>query len=861
MSVKFSDRVDNSTLGVVSPNRYGVLPGGVDTAQLADGSVTTQKLGFALPDGGMEGLTGTGAPTSGTPSSDGDWYMNLSNSDLYKKQSGSWTKINNVSQADIAGNTAAITTQQAELDNHQAFITRPRASGLDVRDFGSIVGSNADTTIRAAITAAYAASGAPDQTAYANGCVNVIMPRGAYHLGDTALLFPGSAPKYTPGLVAESAQGGVQLVFDSALTGPMISCGSETPSAGFANFTVQQTFRGIELRQANGSTKEGGIKSRASIFQTFDDVRVIGIGADNGKWDVAIGFDFRQSSEPNSNHQHLRLFRCHADFCTTGYAFEAVASLSGWDVHANGSNWLGAWFENVEGSWVGGNTQQGPIDPSSFPGLWFAGTRKPSWSSGMLYTAGLPASTGATLGVRGGAGNQFCTVTGLTDMLGWASWHDDSYAGDWLELIDPSPGSPDVISGLYQIEAVLSDTSCVIRKATLHSSTGGLTYKVRGTGGGTRLQFTGRTYHEGTGTYTKLAVGHSRHTTSFWNMDSVESFNQDYVADLHGDNIVRITSCPSVAAKTRLHYLTQLDTDLDRSTIVTDTYSRGGLTCRGARRSGGSVPGPVLDAKPRESRLVSALQARGYAVFDTRKISTVVLSGSDVTTWSDLTGTYTLSRINAGVAPQWTLNDSNFGAPSIKLTSGDDVALAGGLTADMAALFPAGRNGSTVVVIGRVPNTTPGNAQRRTGLHVAGFADNFVEWNSTALASGNYGSRLLNQADGDGYTRTIAPVDTLVHCFVHTTGFAGLDQRGAYSDFGWPTDFTHSNGRREFGFTSPQSGTNLDLLRYVSGSGGDNQCGDLYVTLIAIAPIGCTADEAETFVDLARNEFSGIPRV
>lgn len=92
MSVKFSDRSDNTTLGVVSPNRYGILPAGVGTSQLANASVTEAKLAFDLPEGGSVWHHGLGAPGSGL-GDNGDWYIDVDTGDLYEKASGSWALV------------------------------------------------------------------------------------------------------------------------------------------------------------------------------------------------------------------------------------------------------------------------------------------------------------------------------------------------------------------------------------------------------------------------------------------------------------------------------------------------------------------------------------------------------------------------------------------------------------------------------------------------------------------------------------------------------------------------------------------------------------------------------------------------
>lgn len=92
MSIKFSERADGVTIGLVGSNTYGVRPEGIGTTQIANASVTEAKLAFELPTGGSAALHGTTAPSNGL-GNDGDTYLRTTNGAQYVKAEGSWTLL------------------------------------------------------------------------------------------------------------------------------------------------------------------------------------------------------------------------------------------------------------------------------------------------------------------------------------------------------------------------------------------------------------------------------------------------------------------------------------------------------------------------------------------------------------------------------------------------------------------------------------------------------------------------------------------------------------------------------------------------------------------------------------------------
>ena len=725
-------------------------------------------------------------------------------------------------------------------------------TGVWVQDYvpggGALTNANFDAALRAAITAAYALCGAPDNGTQ-GGC-NVYIPRGKWSVNST-VHFPGSLPFYTPGLIGEGEPGSVILEFPQNVY-PWIDIGTINPSEPnqLLCYAVQQTIKNIELRPVGGVASRGGVRVNLSIFSSFVDVRVRGLSGVTGtapKWNECIGFDFQQPPA-SSNIQHMRLLRCHADLCLIGYRFgETIWACTATDLHANGCLVAPAMYESgAVVSWIGGNTQCGPAGIAG--NMWWEGTPQAVHCSGALYTTGLPSGTGATLSAPTSG---LCTLTGLTGLSGYRFNHSVTHKGCWIELINPSPPSPDLASGLYRIEEVLSATSCTIRKG---NGTGGsgLNYQVRG-GGGSYNLFLNGIYHEG-GAYALASFGPDWIGASRLNIQSTEANNCAVVLEQtnsQGYSTIRNTFAPG-GLYAKLRHANYADIDGDISLIDADTTS---LACLVARKNK-----EVWDARPRQSRYNRALIERG-AVFavDARKASTIV-GGASPTTWTDFIGSVVGTRLNAGVAPAYVASDAALGAPAIRLVGGASGTAIGGFQWDLSGRLRA-KAGCTVIVVGRLPDTTVGTSHRMIGLRNTGAGDFHLmsQWNDGVYfpAGGNYASIYSADIGGSatavisGDANTLAQAQLATSLMGKPTG-AGFTSCGAGASD--TVDYAHNANFGGYGVYEPLFTPNAPILYapwYIAGT-----IGDLYVSHIAMFDRGVTFQESQQLIDLIRNEFN-----
>lgn len=720
--------------------------------------------------------------------------------------------------------------------------------GIDVRDFGSVKGDNFRDTLDRAVRSAYIETGAPDDQKGPG--VSVLIPGGAYRMGNTTLNFPGSYPKYTPGLRGLGDPGCVTLLWENTLQGPWISTGDEIPDRGIENATLFQTFQNIELRAWGGVSAYGGIKSRFGILQRFSDIYVRGLTDRNQPWDAGIGFDFRHSAIEASNHQHLRLERCYSNFNQIGYWFgEATWSATLLDVHANGAAVAGAMYDaGAVVAWIGGCTQSAPANPSSVH--WMAGTKQAIHQTGASRTDGMPSGVGGTMGASSG---QFTTITGLSGLTGYEHGQSTSHEGMWLEARRTSAPwtNDDRVSGLYKIYKVLSPTSCVIRKAVNPQPGASITWQVRCALGGYNVTLNG-IYHEGD-VHALISLGPDVNTSSRFKVTGCETGNIESTIDAVG--VTGMIHCEGTAAggsaNARLRRVSSYNTDQRITSVDTDSFSRAGL--RAAMVNPSAQPTALWDAMPRATRYNSALKERGFVfAVDARKSASIVRSGNNITSWSDFISSNVGARLNTGVAPQYIALDSALGTPAVRLTGAATRALVGALTWSLTSLFTAGRDiEPTVIMIARLADTVQCPLNRRVRLHAVAsdFSIN-VHWNDGQFAADSVRT-MFYKPPGAGVTGSLLAVDTLPHVIVSSAHCAGRTSAGAGSDVTpWLGALT-SYGFAPFGFVGGES-----CSLSVGDPSNDGVVGDLIVSHIAVAPFGITDEERGYFIDLARSEFN-----
>lgn len=724
--------------------------------------------------------------------------------------------------------------------------------GIDVRDFGSVLGSNFRDTLDRAIRCAYAESGAPENGN--SGVTRVVLPGGPkYSMGDKTLVFPGSGPKYTPGLASLAGTGSAVLEWTNTVQGPWISTGSETPGGAATDATLMQTFQDLELRCEGGVSKYGGIKSRNGFMQRFSDVLVRGLSTTDQPWDAGIGFDFRNAVGGYTNHQHLRLERCVSAYNEIGYWFgETLWACTAIDLHANGCSVIGAMYEGgAVVTWVGGNTQCGAMATNN--PHWNAGTQQAVHCSGATVTAGLPSGVGASMGSASG---QFTVMTGMSGLLGYSVLHNATHKGLWLETRRTSNpwANTDRYSGLYRIHEVISDSSCVIRKGSNHSPlASGLTWQVRGGGGGYNLTL-GGIYHEG-GAYALASLGPDLGTSSRVDVHGSEANNCEVVVEstgMSGQIDARRVWAPG--GKTAiLRRTSNFTTDARINSVDMDSYSRPGVQAAYVSSGTDGRATRVWDAAPRASRYNSALRERGFVfACDARQSATIGRASLNVSTWSDFIGSTSGTRINSGISPQYVAADAASGTPAIRITGANAANLVGALQWNLASLFTSGQAVEpTLIVIGRLLDTTPSTSQRLCRL-VSGVTFSMdVHWNDTNTPGAANSVGLYSTQIGARTTSSLFTADALPHVMVAAAHCGGRSGLGGGSDVVPFNVAEFAPGFAPFGFTGGAS-CSLSAGEFVTAG----TTGDLILYHLAVAPFGITDEERAYFVDLAKNEFN-----
>ena len=751
---------------------------------------------------------------------------------------------------EAAGANSMLVDTVADLSKDVAALV---ASGMHVARFApfkTLTGGNFDSSIRSALAAASALSLSPENGGA--GTVNLLVPPGRWAMGDTLAFAGDPGFNTTPGLIGVGGPGTVALVWPSSLNKHWITLGNETSSGDLTDYSKGQTISNIELHSNGGIARKGGIKAWFSYRLSISDVVVRGLTDVGGAWDDGIGFDFREGG--GSNHQHLRLTRCHADYCNYGYWFgRGVWSATLNDCHANGSSVAAAMYESAVLTWTGGNTQMGP-SPVNYP-HWNAGTRQAAHCSGAMHTAGLPSGTGATLSVASG---QFCTLTGMQNMLGYRPNQFTTYKGMWIQLTHESPPlvwPGDRVSGLYRIHEVTGPDSCVLRKASDHAAAVGVvSYQVRGGEGGNNVGIEGL-YHEA-GAYALVSLGPDIVTSSRWDLESCEANNCDTVFESTGSQglLRAVDTYAPGGTSAVLRRGGRFETDQPFSSVDADSVSRAGVISRyGAGMTGAAV---VRDGRPRSQRYNRALEERGFVFgMDTRLESRVVKSGAAITTVQDFISGVVGTRINAGVAPQWTANDTEFEGPGIHITGGANAAAVGGLQWDLTSLFPAGKRYSpSLIAIAHLPNGTISGTNRLIRFSTAQFQATLAYHDGQYMGSGCYAVIYSLQLGGAGASS--APNlgnDTRAHIMAVTPNMVGRGTPSSASDedphkainnfgsnYGWP-DWSFDGG----------IAASLTIGEYFNSG----VMGDLHVAHVALSLQPISEEETKALFDLARSEW------
>lgn len=815
MSVKFSERTDGTTLGLVDTNKYGVLPSGIGTAQLADSAVTLQKLAFALPTPGTTWTNGVGAPSGGA---DGNYYLDKQRGDIYVRASGTWTKVVD----GLAG-----------------------LPGVPVTAFtpaGVLTDSNFDAALRAAVTWCYSHSASrPD----IGSCVNVLIPPGTWTL-QAPITFPGtnSLQIPTPGIIGAGSESTTILVtFDS----------TEGAIVGGTDASVWTQFwhlEGFLLETNNGVRVGNGIHFISAFKPLVRDVIVRGF-ASSQDWRLGWGLFFEPSNV--SPHQHVRLDNVGSQQNQGGLFLNNVAQLSATNVWINQNYWLDIAHDNVSGVIHAGTYQCSDL-PSPATNRWYVGAKHPAITSGFNYTTGLVSGSGASLGVASFDGDGFgtCTVTNLTGLTA-------ADKNRWLELTLSGEPNDDtrLISGVYQIVDVLSATSCTILKGTPHSATVSLAWQVRGHSGGTALQLNGFPYHEGD-KRCLIFLGPEENSFGVYDFDGIFDANLATTAILDRVSYVTINSVypnngsgAGIIART----VSSLTTNMLNIDCDVDSFTRPGLIALAYDASYG-VAGQWSGARSYTSRLNAFAKDRGIIAFDARRADKLTLSTNDIQQVRSLfDDSITLGPQNAGKYAQYVASDSGFGTAAFQMVGGlvgDSQNLQGIIA---SGKLPSGPYSPTWLVITRLPNTSTAVSIRR--IYAGGAGNQYdVAMNdgTSGYATGNWFEMYDSRVGGGGNVQIRNTADILPHAYAirwdgraNSKSGAGL----ASDELSYGAESRISNLTRNPSEYWPGN-ENINIWLNHDFGGGTS---DLYVAWVGFCPSPLSFGEIDQFMDMAAAEF------
>jgi hypothetical protein len=731
--------------------------------------------------------------------------------------------------------------QEQDIIALQASITALRG-GFYVGDFTPggepVTDLNFEAAFRAALAAAAAACGIPENGGDQRGGACVYVPPGTWPMAN-GIFINADFPRYAPSIIGMGSAGSVALEFSREADFPGISIGYYANGERHNTLTNSVVLQNLRIQFPGGANPRGGIRARSTWRLTMRDVIVRGVAQNaysltDTPWHEAVGFDFRDNNvgevlapDFDKNHQHLYLERCNAMYCTIGIWFgTAVWSVTAIDCDPNGCVYPVLYEAAVVG-WFGGNVQGGLSSSSRH-------------RSGAMYTTGLPSGSGASItAVADGKS----TVTGLAAMLGYrGSPSAVTYKDSWIVLNQH----------IYIIADVLGPTSCTVYRDVGYAHDDGaartdLTYEVRGCSGGNNVILTGGIYQEGSSRY-YLHLGADLYTNSQWVIESVQTKVTDAVVCATGcSGTINVRSVREQGSLKHavLNQVCSFVTDqgtIDK--IDTDDYSRSGIIARAPALFAG-MQSHVWDARPRSMRYNSALLERGAIVFDARKTNTIVRTGTDITSWTDLAGLSTLTRITPENAPQFIAMDAGMGAPAVQLLGAPNA----GLSCDIGSRFPAGSCMPTLMVVARISEAVQSVGTRRIVLDAPGHLQAYIGFDDSSHSS----SRDLYAYYWTDVTAGTAPdlveSDTNAH-WLFTGIVSGRESLGAGSDALAYRAIASHHGAFRVGPTFP-----LSLVLSLFTAYGYSP-GDIIVSHVAVLPRGITDAEREHYRDLAINEFN-----
>ncbi len=735
-------------------------------------------------------------------------------------------------------------------------------SDVDIRRFvpyGALTNANIDDAIDAAIAYAVANTG-PGMIG--PGFV-VTVPAGIWTLSRPHVFPAFGEYRCAIGLQGAGMNSTIFVVNTDAEASFVFTFGTES----FANpaatgFTLNLRVLNFSIVAANETTcKRSGIRLYGAVNPLVQGVRVRFMFRDDATESQCYGIDLRGVivGGVGLNGQFINLRNCDIYGCMIGINVKGCYPCTFDDVHSQGCFFANGIIQGSTVAWLNSGIQGGG-GMGLWPHVWFGNRDMPSVMSGFDATAGLISGTGVTCSAQS---NRLCVVSGGT-LAGLDAREDKAR---WVRLTPTGSTANELkVRGVYKVSRILGSGSMEIIKGSNHTSQGGLTAQMCQAEGQVTLRAS-NLYNEGS---LRASIGAYRDDGfmggSEYSIENAEFQGGSFIIEANCVKSVTVRGIrqSNTAIKTaRLEYVDSSDIEADRSHIEADDYSHAGLrcldntsfpnstACKGTWRSANG--GNAMSAR-------SSLRELGAVeLWDVRVTSSLSLTGVSVNSITGLINGTVLTpsaTAPAGAKPTYTGLDPMLDAPAIIGVSGAGAARSSLEGTILAAHLPDHPYSSTLVLVGRVPDTGIANARRfqvktegsfpKFVQHIIGLHDNqYVATGSYAFFR-TYENQYPNM---EGYASYSTTTDTDAHAWIasaaHSAGYGS-------QAISWDRGEWLAGGARS---AHPVHFTGANMTVGIGAEFGAVNSGSLVWTLAAVVPRSWAHAEHVRFMDLLRREF------
>lgn len=680
-------------------------------------------------------------------------------------------------------------------------------------------------------------------------CYDVKVPAGVYVVAGPIALFPATGhPKPSPGLIGDGIKKTIFRPTGLAQGQFALTCANAGDT--LAEHVSYQTLKGFSII---GDGIGCGIKVHLSYRQLIEDVWISGFSSVQ-PYNSGIALDISRPHTAEANHQHPALRRVRLVGNQMNLKLHTATQCDFNDVTAWAAKWLNAVIGNSSGNWVGGDIQGSPM--SEDPNAWYAYGEGHAGNvvSDFTYEAGLPSGSGATLSAASGGR---CTLT-APDLAGLNA--QGNYRGLWVRVTDPSPLSPDKVSGIYKIYDVDRATGTLtIWKGSSHTSRT-VNWQLCGHYGNNQFYFD-NLYDEGF-KRSSYEFGKDVVTRSHYSFGYVPCAGSTIGVDVDGvsGSVVVHNSVENPGnIYIRARGLPRLYApNITRSNILVDSPSRLGLACAyGAPEGAGATLKTLLDASGGSGIRVRdiAREIGAVAAWDARLRSTLtVASGTQLSAWADHIGgpgSAVFAPVISARPCVYTASDVGFEGPAVA-TVGGDMSVYSSLAATVpAARWPTENHATSIFAVLRLIDTGATNQNRGIALVDSGSGATLaIRLNDEQDASNDYYVNMFVPLFGNvTNTQLNETADTDPHAFATTT--PGGDS------LTFATDFESGRMLRE-GWGSNQFFGPGDKVITIGTRSAGGIVGAFAVAYLAVFPFTLSSLEMLKLIGAARNEWRKI---